>query len=54
MARARGQVGSLTKYLTWREIGPKVSEGEKPGWRNNQGQDNQVPLYIVITLVNPS
>ena len=36
MVRARGQVGDITRYITWREIGPKVSDGEKPGWRDNE------------------
>ena len=45
MARVRGQVGSSTRYLTWKEIGPKVSDGKKPGWQNNQGRDNRVSLY---------
>ena len=46
LARARGQVGRLTRYLIWKEIGPKVNDDEKPGWRDNQGQDKQVPLYM--------
>ena len=48
MARARGQIGGLTRYFTWREIELKVSDGEKPGWRDNQGRDNQVPLYSLM------
>ena len=51
VARARGQVGGLTKYLIWSEIGPKVSDGEKPGWRDNQRRDNQVQLYIYMMLL---
>ena len=31
IVRARGQVGGLTRYLTWKEIGPKVRDSEKPG-----------------------
>ena len=46
MARARSQVGGLARYLTWREIRPKVSDGEKPGWRDKQWRDNQVRLFI--------
>ena len=44
MARARGQIGGLTRYLTWRENGATVRDGEKPGWRNNQERDDQVLL----------
>ena len=51
MARTRRQVGGLTRYLTWREIGPKVRDGEKPGWRDNEGRDNQVPLYNVFNIM---
>ena len=48
---ARGQVGGLTSFLTWRENGPKVSDGEKPGWRDNQGRDNQVLLYFSTSSI---